>query len=162
MDNREVIYTQEQLEDRLSYWQRRLRLQDWRLTVELCRMRDISDNQARIYYERSHKAGRIWIGDLTDYNPADKTALDMEWNLVHELLHLHFDAIDTHSEGERPKIVQQELEAAIDSIAQALVTLERRADELAEYYEDELAQRRPPLMLPGVMHVRYASGHEGG
>lgn len=131
MINKEpVILTQEQLEERLAYWQKKLRLQDWLVTVELCRMKTLEDAQARNHYQRQHKMARIYIGDLTDYEPFQRVHLDMEWNLVHELLHLHFDALQTYAElastsGELPRLVHQEAEAAVDSIAYALVTIDR-------------------------------------
>lgn len=144
MINKEpVILTQLQLEERLAYWQKRLRLQDWLITVEVCRMREIDGSQARNHYQRVHKMARIYIGDETDYSPIQKHPLDMEWNLVHELLHLHFDALLTFGElatanEELPRLVYQETEAAIDCIAFALVMTNRQTvNELNEFMRRE-------------------------
>jgi hypothetical protein len=123
-----VILTQDLLEERLAYWQEVLRLRDWTIVVEVCRMRDIGGSDAQSYYVLSVKHARIWVGDATDYSPTVPLPLDMEVNLVHELMHLVIAQLTDHIQKDHTtnNALHNAMEQAVENTAQALVRLERQ------------------------------------
>ena len=102
--------TQQELESLCAKWQRRLRLQDWNVTVELVRHFDIPDrvDEASMQIERKEATIKI-------VSPADRHEQDnpFEHTLIHELLHLHFEPFWNNEKG-------VEMEQAINLIAGAL------------------------------------------
>lgn len=123
----ETIYTEEQLQERLRYWQEKLRLQDWIIEVKIRRGRDmIQDSVACVNWTLSKKMATISILDQVDYDPSLIWIRDMENDLVHELLHLHFAPISDHfSSGN--EIYNTFEEQTIESIASGLIALERKS-----------------------------------
>lgn len=103
-------------------WQKRLRLQDWDVTVAITAPdEDNPGKQGSITWRVHQKEARISLID-----PADKAAqdrgYDLECTLVHELLHLHFIAWDT--EDGTPE--DTALEQAITTLSRALVMAYQR------------------------------------
>ena len=88
----EVVFTQDQLQEKLLEWQKRLRLQDWIIKVKLVRERDMNLDgvQGEVFWVIEKKMATIRILDPIDYPPDEMEPQDMENILVHELLHLHF------------------------------------------------------------------------
>jgi hypothetical protein len=151
-----VIYDMAQLEDRLRYWQGRLGLLDWTIVIMFDRGFNLGDAAARINVYEDKRLARIRIMEPGDYDPTNVLPYNMEQTLVHELLHIHFWPLTRDIAG---NVLAEE--QAIEAISWALIGLERRAEEMESYYLDKLHQQ-PPLMLPGLMHVRYASDQAGG
>jgi hypothetical protein len=118
-----VTLTQEQLEERLAFWQKVLRLQDWRVRVRLVRQRDLRDpgNQGESEWVLENRAAVIRVLEPFDYPSDSVWPQDMERTLVHELLHLHFAPFD--AEPDTAESIAQE--QAIDCIATGLVALHR-------------------------------------
>lgn len=114
---KEVIYNDEQLKERLAYWQEKLRLRDWRIETEITRERNFInvDCNAEIRYNLPNKTAFVHIVDPIDFDDVFKQ--DMEWLLVHELLHLHLAPI-----GDEETPVEQ----AVESITYGLIKLERK------------------------------------
>jgi hypothetical protein len=112
----EVILNNKQLQEKLSYWQKRLRLQDWLIDARIVRQMDMmgQDCQGECNYNLLKKMAVINVLDHCDYQPNEIFPQDMEWCLVHELLHLHFAPLHIENENEAE-------EQAIDLISQALV-----------------------------------------
>ncbi|WP_172369577.1 hypothetical protein [Sporosarcina jiandibaonis] len=123
---KEVIYTEEQLNERLAYWQEKLRLQDWIIELRIARSRNMmQDASAAVDWTLSRKMASINILDHIDY-PNDIVGVrDMENDLVHELLHLHFAPISDHY-GNNNDIYSTFEEQAIESIAYGLIAAERK------------------------------------
>lgn len=114
-----VILTEDQLQEKLNYWQKRLRLQDWIIEVSISRGRDMLENSlACVNWELRKKMASIKILDQLDYPPDIMGVRNMENDLVHELLHLHFAPINDHF-GEEGFYTTFE-EQAIESIASGL------------------------------------------
>lgn len=119
------MYSQVQLEERLRYWQKRLRLQDWSIEVRIARLREMDqDCEAQVNWILSRKMATIQILDQVDYPPDTMGSRDMENDLVHELLHLHFAPINVHF-GESSQTYSTFEEQAIESIAYGLIHAER-------------------------------------
>lgn len=119
------IFSQEQLEESLRYWQERLRLQDWIIEVRIVRAREMSrDCAAQVNWTLSKKMATIQILDQVDYPPDCMGSRDMENDLVHELLHLHLAPINDHF-GEGSPVYSTFEEQAIESITSGLINAER-------------------------------------
>lgn len=115
-----VALTPEQLQERLAYWQKVLRLQDWNIYARIVRGYEMENPNAMAHINvvYCNKSAIIRIMDPIDYEPDIVTPQDMEQSLVHELLHIHLWALnddDTHNE----------MEQAIEAMSMALVQLER-------------------------------------
>lgn len=111
--------TNSDLSDLCAKWQKILRLQDWKINVHLCRMRDIDDAYGLTKTRNYFKEADIKIAEVIDRMDADP---DIEQTLVHELIHLHFAQLTT-PEGYGLTI----FENGIDLTAWALINLKRGA-----------------------------------
>lgn len=121
----EVIFNDTKLKERLLYWQRKLRLQDWIIDAKIVRQRDMSqpDRVGEISSSIHNKVALISILDPIDYDDWGKQ--DMESTLVHELLHLHFSGISYHF-GNDDNVYHVMEEQAIESITSGLISSERK------------------------------------
>ena len=118
---REVIFTQDQLQQKLLEWQKRLRLQDWIISIKLVRERDmdLEGVQGEVFWVIEKKMATIKILDPIDYPPDNMEPQDMENTLVHELLHLHFAALKYDGDNHIAE------EQVIESIASGILTAYR-------------------------------------
>ena len=106
-------------------WQRELRLQDWDVTVEIARQRDVGEaTMGDCTRAKTKRVARIRLLDPRDIDGQDmitpEEAHDWENTLVHELLHLQLhDAFP----GGYPAGGAEELaiERAIDATSKALM-----------------------------------------
>ncbi|WP_153017279.1 hypothetical protein [Alkalihalobacillus trypoxylicola] len=123
-DIKEVILNDEQLQEKLTFWQKKLRLQDWIIEVRVARASEIERNRAaEVSWVLPKKMASICILDQEDYPRGLMGERDMENDLVHELLHLHFAPIhDFNSDNEHYEIYEEQ---AIESITYGLIALER-------------------------------------
>jgi len=117
--------TQEQLQQACREWQRRLRLEDWRVTVRFQDWVSMSTigRSGEVQWNLQAKSAVISIlppGQRCDGNP-EMAEGDWERTLVHELLHLHLAAWDT-CDGSLEDAAQEQ---AINAMSEALVTLAR-------------------------------------
>src|SRR5690625_2812996 len=121
----EVIFNKEQLEQKLKYWQSKLRLNDWKINAQITRDKDMSqrDRLGEVEYNIYKKEAFIRILDPVDYDDYGKQ--DMENTLVHELLHIHFSGICYHF-GKNDDVYNVLEEQAIESITSGLISLERK------------------------------------
>lgn len=105
-----------------SRWQKILRLQDWQVDIDFYRARDFTNADAlgECTFNINSREGFIKILDPIDYDGE----YDLEWTVVHELLHLHFAQWTAANNYECPISGEQ----AIDSIAQALTRLNKAGD----------------------------------
>jgi hypothetical protein len=113
--------TEQELTTLCAEWQKTLRLQDWKILVRICRMRDMpKDTQGCVDWTWAHKEAVIKIEAPIDYPPECAWEQDMEQTLVHELLHLHFPEDDEEK-------CHLQIEQGIELTACALVDLKRKA-----------------------------------
>ena len=111
-------------------WQKRLRLQDWRLRFELG-----DSSSANGFAHTRFGCGKSAVVELEKLSNVDKryvSCRDMEVSLVHELLHLHaldFDHLIhlTKEDGTKTRLQKEydALETMIELTAQALVSAKR-------------------------------------
>lgn len=122
----EVLLTDVQLQERLAYWQEKLRLQDWIIEVKFARAREMDgEYAAQVNWTLSKKMASVKILDHIDFPNDVMGARDMENDLVHELLHLHLAPISDHF-GNGSELYSTFEEQAIESIASGLINSERK------------------------------------
>lgn len=123
---KEVILTEEQLQEKLAYWQKVLRLSDWVISAKITRERDFSrgGRAGEIEWVIHNKTAAVRMLDSVDYPEGLIEDQDMEQTLVHELLHLHLAPI-RYNYGNNEDVYEIFEEQAIDSIATALVRVSR-------------------------------------
>lgn len=116
------ILTIQELEEACAYWQNRLRLNSWDISIGICRQSDFNnkDAQGEVDYEIAAGTAIIRILDSLDF-PDSPFNQDMEVTLVHELLHLHFSAF----EPEDGTLASTLMERTIERLAKTLVGLKR-------------------------------------
>lgn len=115
----ERILTEEQLQERLNYWQKRLNLFQWYITVNIARSTEI-EGEGQNNYNTALMESRITLIDPIDHEALG--AYDMEFILVHELLHLIVE-VNRHSRtySDREEI---DLEYAINALARSFMQFE--------------------------------------
>lgn len=114
--------------DKVSEWQKRLRLMDWGLEVKYALPRDFKTNEhiGSCCPSPAHKTARIQIlPKHMQFPPEDSVNPRSEENtLVHELLHIHFAFLDDWVDEDPLREIA--LEQAINAIADALVPPETK------------------------------------
>jgi hypothetical protein len=125
--------TQEELTERCAYWQQRLALQDWQVTVQLVRQRELDSQGASAEFDCVWPKRRVQINilDSIDFPTDCLFQQDQELDLVHELLHAYTVPLEekirfaADDETETPEWVL--VEQAIHAISTALLALDREA-----------------------------------
>ena len=106
-------------------WQRRLRLQDWRISVRYATSRaEINDTFAQTTTSLNLKEARVLICPPELIDPGRLGCKCIETTLVHELIHLHSSPLEKNM-AESDKLNNAALETMIECIAQALVAMRR-------------------------------------
>ncbi|MGC9948660.1 MAG: hypothetical protein ABSF64_20015 [Bryobacteraceae bacterium] len=104
------------LDRQLKTWQRRLGMDDWRLTIRLVRQNDLEKNTwGNAEWDPQGKTGTIKVLDPLDYNlrGAD-LKLDMECTIVHELVHIQVSPFDAPDENLREDVVNRIMTALLN------------------------------------------------
>ena len=110
------------LPERLAVWQQRLKLDDWKISVVMAHSRDLKPNTlGSVRWYDDEKVALIKVLDTSDYHVGCRETLkDMEFTIVHELLHLKLASLP------RSEASRSEEEFAVNHIANALLLLDRR------------------------------------
>ena len=110
------------ISDKLGIWQQRLKLENWKISVNLTRLTDLKPKTlGNIHWDADKKTALIRVLSPSDYQFSCSDALkDIEFTIVHELIHLELASLP-HSEASR-----REEEHAVNQITQALLELDRR------------------------------------
>jgi len=130
-----LVVTEEQTQDWLKLWQKRLRLEDWKIEVKIVRIWELEKGTlGHIDWSSAHHTALIKVLNPADYElPADKIPADMELSIVHELVHLHLSVLPLNKSSRNAE------EQVVSMIADALVNLEHHPDPT----EPPVAQTRP-------------------
>lgn len=114
------IVTDVQTQDWLRTWQKRLRLDDWKIDVKIVRIWELEHGTlGHIDWSTPHKTAVIKVLNPADYElPPDKIPADMELTIVHELVHLHLSVLPLSKSSRGAE------EQVVTMIADALVNLE--------------------------------------
>lgn len=117
---------QAQLEKKLKYWQKVLKLRDWNIKAFVTTTKDMPTNEhaGTVAWDLQCKAATICVLDLDEISKDTISEGDMEETLVHELLHLHLAYInETYNNSKSYEVAEEQ---AINSITKALVQLHRK------------------------------------
>lgn len=111
--------------EKLSEWQNRLNLRDWKITVMVVRASDLKPKTlGNIHWDGEKKTAVIRVLDPMDYKLKDRAMLnDIEFTVVHELIHLELSPV--LSPLQRNEANRIEEEHAVNHMAQALLDLDR-------------------------------------
>ena len=107
---------------KLALWQERLHLEDWKISLVMRRKQDLKTaTLGGIHWDKKKKSATLYVLDAADYTmPAADMLKDMEFTIVHELVHLELASLP-RSEASRTNE-----EFAVNQLAEALLRLERR------------------------------------
>ena len=94
--------------EKLWYWQGRLHLDYWKVSLTVVRLSELKPNTlGNIRWDLDQKTATIRVLDPADYSMSFTKILDdIEFTVVHELIHLQRDLAlnhDSHSEANRWK-----------------------------------------------------------
>jgi hypothetical protein len=108
--------------EKLVLWQRRLNLQDWKISVVMSHPTDLRQRTlGNIHWDANRKTAVIRVLDASDYQmPFEATMKDMEFTVVHELIHLELASLP------RSEASRSEEEYAINHLAGALLQLDSK------------------------------------
>lgn len=109
--------TDAQLRKLAAYWQGRLRLQDWRVETRFVPAHELDGESGKTDWIYSQKRATVKM-QRPENLPRHPIEQDVEWTLVHELLHLHFAPFFNPDDHTLQHALQEQ---AIDLIADALV-----------------------------------------
>lgn len=107
---------------RLAVWQQRLNLQDWKITIIMSHPSDLKPKTlGNIHWDSDKKSAVIRVLDASDYKLPFRDMLDdMEFTVVHELIHLELSSLP------RSEASRRDEEHAVNQITDALLKLDRR------------------------------------
>lgn len=74
-------------------WQKRLHLEAWKITVEVCPRSVLRGGTVgNVRWEPDAKTARIRVMQASDYDlPLEEALADMEFTIIHELVHVQKD-----------------------------------------------------------------------
>ena len=108
--------------ERLAVWQQRLTLQDWKISIVMAHQSELKPKTlGNIHWESDKKTAVIRVLDSADYKMPFREMLDdMEFTVVHELIHLELSSLP------RSDASRREEEHAVNQITDALLKLDRK------------------------------------
>lgn len=109
------------LVDRLNVWQDRLNLDHWKISVIASHRRDLRPNTlGNVQWYPKESYALIQVLNASEYKMGCRDMLyDMEFTVVHELLHLELASLPRSDTSRRDE------EVAVNRIAAALISLDR-------------------------------------
>jgi len=111
--------------EKLYQWQKRLGLDDWKITIVLARTGELRPKTlGNIHWDLDKKTAMIHVLDPADYRlPFAEMLKDMEFTVVHELIHLELAPV--LSDLQRTDANRRTEEHSVNRMADALLQLER-------------------------------------
>lgn len=112
-------YAQKFVEQRLHIWQDRLDLKDWNIQIHLVRPSELEPQTlGNIHWDTEAKQASIGVLSTYDYKlPWQAMLDDMEFTVVHELVHLHLASLPRSEASRRVE------EHAVNELSDALLKL---------------------------------------
>jgi hypothetical protein len=116
------IETEKFVAQKLQIWQERLDLKDWDIKVQIVRKDKLEPKTlGNVNWDMDVKAATISVLSPYDYTLQHKEMLaDMEFTVVHELVHLHLASLPRSDASRRVE------EHAVNELASALIKLANR------------------------------------
>lgn len=115
------LVTEAQVQRWLKIWQKRLALDDWDISTHIVRSRELKpDTLGNLRWNSASKTAVVRLMDPFDYElPPEEIPSDMEYTVVHELVHLQLALIP-----KAPGSKEVE-ERVVNGIGEALFSLEK-------------------------------------
>lgn len=115
-------FAQSYLDRRLAVWQDRLQLQDWKIEIIQASPEKLRRGTlGNIHWNQDTRSAQIRVLAASSYQMPLRSALqDMEFTLVHELIHLELASLP------RSDASRSEEEHAVNHMAEALLALDRK------------------------------------
>jgi hypothetical protein len=112
--------------EKLWVWQKRLNLEDWKISLEMSRASGLKPKTlGNIHWDLDRKTAVIHVMDPADYRlPFHDMLADMEFTVVHELIHLELSPV--LAPLSRNDANRREEEHAVNHMADALLKLDRQ------------------------------------
>lgn len=109
------------LKEKLATWQRRLKLEDWKISVTMSRRTDLKPRTlGGIRWDKRKKSAVMAVLDPSEYRLSFEEMLaDIEFTIVHELVHLELASLP------RSEASRSSEERAVNQITEALLGLAR-------------------------------------
>jgi hypothetical protein len=103
------------LDRQMHFWQKRLGLEEWNLSVRLVRQSEIDRNSwGASEWDPEARTGTISVLDPRDYNlHGGELKLDMECTIVHELVHIQVSPLDARDQLIREEVVNRIMNALL-------------------------------------------------
>jgi hypothetical protein len=119
------------LHQRLSRWQERLKLQDWNISLLMSHPAGLRRGTlGNVHWDTDKKTAAIRVLDAADYGkPFRATLEDMEFTVVHELVHLELTSLTRNFKSRSEESFSEE-EQAVNRMSDALLQLDH-ADQSA-------------------------------
>src|SRR5262245_11743902 len=110
--------------EKLTVWQRNLSLDDWKISIVMCRRSDLKARTlGGVRWDKTKRSAVISVLAASEYQiPVNDMLDDMEQTIVHELIHVHLAALP------RSEASRRDEERAVNHLARALLKLNRRTD----------------------------------
>lgn len=109
------------IDEKLAAWQRRLKLEDWKIAVTMSRRADLKPRTlGGIRWDKRKKTAVMAVLDPSEYRLTFEAVLaDIEFTIVHELVHLELSSLP------RSEASRSSEERAVNQITEALLGLAR-------------------------------------
>jgi hypothetical protein len=109
------------IHDQLPYWQRRLSLEDWNISIFAVHPSGLRPHTlGNVHWDKDNKTAVIRVLDASDYQmPFGAMLNDLEFTIVHELIHVELASLP------RSEASRSDEEFAVNRLADALIKLER-------------------------------------
>ena len=117
--------TDAELQEKLEYWQKRLRLADWYITAKFVTVHELPDEIGNCKFDWETRSAVITLRHRDDWGPdyfPGAAVDDEEATLVHELLHCSFAGFTEERDSVRDKLQHQ----AVNALSFALVEEHRQ------------------------------------
>ena len=120
-DEREA-HAQDFVKEKLKFWQKRLNLEKWEISVKLVRNKSLKPKTlGNIHWDASTMQAAIEVQSSYDYKlPFQEMLDDMEFTVVHELVHLQLSSLP------RSEASRSAEEHVVNEITQTLLNLAKR------------------------------------
>jgi len=117
-----LLEAQAFLQEKLSIWQKRLKLDDWNITLKLVPQSALKPKTlGNIHWDSGAKRASINVLSPLEYKMAFPEALqDNEYTVVHELIHLRLSSLP------RSEASRSAEEKTVNSLTEALLNLDRQ------------------------------------
>jgi hypothetical protein len=115
------LVSETQVDHWTSNWQKRLSLDEWHIHTEIVRIWDLKPNTlGNLRWNSATKTATIKVLNPADYDlPATEIPADIEYTVLHELIHLQLAALPRDSASRNVE------ERVVNRLAEALFALEK-------------------------------------